>query len=189
VTVPSGYRKEVAVRSIVEARVRKVVAETLGVGPRELAPDVSLTDDLAADSLDMLELALALERQLGVVLPERFCEDVRTYRDLVQGTLTVTRLRRVAEAKRNTPAVWIGARVVFPDARARLVAHAGPLTPYLAERIRADALRGGPGTRLELTVRKGSAQEAWVTSQFAGLAERGVELCVVDVAAGSPAAA
>ena len=188
-TARSGFRKEVGVRSVVEARVRQVVAETLGVGARELAPDVSLPDDLAADSLDMLEVALALERQLDVVLPDRFCEDVRTYGDLVQEALTVARLRRVAEAKRNTPPVWMAARVVSPNAGARLVAHAGPLTPYLVERIRADALRGGPGTRLELTVGDGSAQAAWITSRFAGLAEHGIEVRVVDVAAGSPAAA
>ena len=40
---------------LVEPRVRRVVAEHLGVNPEELTRDVSLTDDLAADSLDLLE--------------------------------------------------------------------------------------------------------------------------------------
>ena len=43
----------------VEPRVRRVVAEQLGVNVEELTPEVSLTDDLAADSLDLLELTLA----------------------------------------------------------------------------------------------------------------------------------
>src|SRR5262245_19304675 len=45
----------------VEPRVRWLVAEQLGVGVDELAPEVSLTDDLAADSLDLAELVVVVE--------------------------------------------------------------------------------------------------------------------------------
>src|SRR2546428_2104470 len=66
----------------VEPRVRRVVAEQLGVSTEELTPDVSLIDDLAADSLDLLELTLALEAEFGIVISESTLERVRTYRDL-----------------------------------------------------------------------------------------------------------
>src|SRR5256712_14110282 len=66
----------------VEPRVRRVVAEQLGVSTEELTPDVSLTDDLAADSLDLLELTLALEAEFGIVISESTLERVRTYGDL-----------------------------------------------------------------------------------------------------------
>src|SRR5882724_10343192 len=62
----------------VEPRVRRVVAEQLGVNIEELTPDVSLTDDLAADSLDLLELTLALETEFGVVVSESALERVRS---------------------------------------------------------------------------------------------------------------
>src|SRR5207247_2484256 len=45
----------------IEPRLRGVVAERLGVGPEDLQPDVSLTADLAADSLDLIDVGLALE--------------------------------------------------------------------------------------------------------------------------------
>src|SRR5207245_1512960 len=67
----------------IESRVRGIVAEHLGVGPEELRPDVSLADDLAVDSLDLIDLALALEAEWGVVLRRRALESVRTSGDLL----------------------------------------------------------------------------------------------------------
>jgi acyl carrier protein len=63
--------------------VRRVVAEVLGVAPSELGPAVSLVDDLAADSLDLVEIGLGLEAALGVALPDQLLEGMRTYGDLV----------------------------------------------------------------------------------------------------------
>src|SRR5213592_1620657 len=71
-------------RSLPEFRLRGLVADTLGVGPEDLALDVSLTDDLAADSLDIAELAVRLENDLGVSLPDGMIGRVRTYGDLVR---------------------------------------------------------------------------------------------------------
>ena len=70
-----------------EPRVRHLVADTLGVGVEELRPEVSLTDDLAADSLDLAELFARLETELGVVLGDRLVESLRTYGDLVRATV------------------------------------------------------------------------------------------------------
>jgi len=70
-----------------EPRLRGIVADLLGVGPEQLAPHVSLTDDLAADSLDLVEIALAIETELRIEIPQRAIEKVRTYGDLVQAAL------------------------------------------------------------------------------------------------------
>ncbi len=69
-----------------EPRVRRLVSQHLGVGLEQLVCDVSLRDDLAADSLDLAELALALEGTFAIVVPDRILDKVRTYRDLVEAT-------------------------------------------------------------------------------------------------------
>src|SRR5713101_5252264 len=74
-------------QAALEPRVRCLVADTLGVGIDELAPDVSLTDELAADSLDLAELAARLEAELGLVVPERVVAHLRTYGDLVRAAI------------------------------------------------------------------------------------------------------
>ena len=82
----------------VESHVRRLVAEHLGVGVDELSSDLSLRDDLAADSLDLAELAVALEDKFAIVVPERVLEEVRTYSDLVRVTVLLIRSRQAAEA-------------------------------------------------------------------------------------------
>src|SRR5262245_66418492 len=62
-----------------ESRVRRIVADRLGVTPCELLPDTSLADDLAVDSLDLLEIAIAIEAEAGVSIAEHQLEGVRTY--------------------------------------------------------------------------------------------------------------
>lgn len=72
------------VRALVEPRVRRVVADHLAVDRRALRDSVSIRDDLAADSLDLLELALILEDEFAVALPDRFVDAMRSYGDLVE---------------------------------------------------------------------------------------------------------
>src|SRR2546426_2359928 len=113
----------------VEPRLRRVVADNLGVALEDLTPEVSLTDDLAADSLDVLELALVLEEEFGFTVPERVLSDVRTYGDLVRATAMLASERR-AEA-RGTRA---RTRVIAADGRGTLE-RSGWLTPYALEEI------------------------------------------------------
>src|SRR5437763_16049495 len=142
--VPPGGRERRPAGS--EPRLRGVVAERLGVGPEELRPDVSLTDDLAADSLDLIDLGLALEAECGVVLRRRALESVRTYGDLLVAVAAAR--RRAARRARVAPIV----------ARARIVPARGngglersrELTPHEIEILVADALRAGPGARPEV---------------------------------------
>jgi acyl carrier protein len=79
--------------------VCRVVAEVLGVEQGELVPVVSLVDDLAADSLDLVEIALGLEATLGVSMRDEVLDGVRTYGDL----LAAVRRAGAARAAGGTP--------------------------------------------------------------------------------------
>jgi len=168
----------------VEPRVRRVVADHLGVELEDLAPGVSLIDDLAADSLDLIELAVEIERQFGISLPEVLIDEIRTYGDMVDAVLRLTHAQREAElrAAAGAPPMQIHARVVPPSARPNdaPLQRAGWLTPYTAQTIAEDAITAGPGTRLELTV-PAKLSDLVVTrlqQQFAWLGDRGVSVLV-----------
>ena len=168
----------------VEPRVRRVVADRLGVSLDELASDVSLIDDLAADSLDLVELAVEIERQFGISLPEALIDEIRTYGDIVDVVLRLTRAQREEEFRAATGSrpMHIHARVVPPPARPHdaTLQRAGWLTPYTAQTIAEDAITAGPGTRLELTV-PAKLSDLVVTrlqQQFAWLGARGVQVQV-----------
>src|SRR2546426_6475601 len=167
----------------VEARVRAVVAAQLGVGPEELTPDVSLGDDLAADSLDLVELGFAFEDELGINLPERVLQRIRTYGDLLDAVRLHEGERRAAkpgvENGREPAFVWM--RIVpAPGQASGGLLRGGWLTPYVAETIVDDALRSGPGSRLEISVpaNVSDAHLAELRQRFTWLAERGVRVSV-----------
>ncbi|KAE8306826.1 Acyl carrier protein [Aspergillus transmontanensis] len=61
----------------IEARVKKIIAEQLGV-KEELKPEASYVDDLGADSLDIVELVLALEKEFDTEIPDEEAEKLRT---------------------------------------------------------------------------------------------------------------
>ena len=56
--------------STIEARVKKIVVEQLGVKEEEVTNDASFVDDLGADSLDSVELVMALEEEFGIEVPD-----------------------------------------------------------------------------------------------------------------------
>src|SRR5437016_6841026 len=117
----------------VEPSVRALIADQLGVGVEELVPGVSLRDDLAADSLDLVELTMALEAEFGIVVPERILDQVRTYGDLVQATGLLIRARRAAEGRAAEPPLRMWTRVVPPAGKAvGSPERAGWRTPYTA---------------------------------------------------------
>jgi acyl carrier protein len=65
------------------AKVRHLVADRLGVDVQTLQADVELGADLAVDSLDLADLALALEEELSIVISDDALATVRTFGDLV----------------------------------------------------------------------------------------------------------
>ena len=163
-------------QAAIEPRVRCLVADTLGVGIDELAPDVSLTDELAADSLDLAELAARLEADLGLVVPERVVAHLRTYGDLVRAATAAAPERGAALACIDTP-VPIRARLVSPHGE---LLRAELLTPYVTDTIVDQALRAGREARLEITVAEDASdvQLAHVRAEFAWLAEQGPAVAI-----------
>jgi acyl carrier protein len=184
-SVKQGSRKQVGMWSLVEPRVRRLVAEHLGVTEEELSPELSLVDDLAADSLDFAELALAVEEELDLAVPEQMLDGVRTYGDLVEAAITLARARLKSEAP-NVPVV---ARVHRPAHGSEgMLERAGLLTPYFAETLADDVLRSGPDAHLEVTVPAPAEEQAvrYVRTAFAWLADRGVQVAVQREGQGGP---
>jgi len=70
--------------AFVTPTVYTILDDRLGVSPAFLAPNVALGDDLAVDSLDLLELVIDLESVFGIVVPERDIDRVRTVSDLIR---------------------------------------------------------------------------------------------------------
>lgn len=66
-----------------EPRVRSIVAVHLDVDPRRLKLDARLGEDLCVDSLAAIELAMVLEDEFDIALPEEVLGCVRTYGDMV----------------------------------------------------------------------------------------------------------
>lgn len=62
----------------VEEDVKKIVIEKLGVKPEEVTPEARFIDDLGADSLDTVELIMALEEKFEVEVPDEDAENLTT---------------------------------------------------------------------------------------------------------------
>jgi acyl carrier protein len=64
--------------SSVEERVKKIIVEQLGVKEEEVTPEASFVDDLGADSLDTVELVMALEEEFECEIPDEEAEKLTT---------------------------------------------------------------------------------------------------------------
>ena len=69
--------------SDIEARVKKIVAEQLGVDEAEVKTASSFVDDLGADSLDNVELVMALEDEFGTEIPDEEAEKITTVQQAI----------------------------------------------------------------------------------------------------------
>ncbi len=67
----------------VEQRVKKIVAEQLGVNESEVKSESSFVDDLGADSLDTVELVMALEEEFDCEIPDEEAEKITTVKQAV----------------------------------------------------------------------------------------------------------
>ena len=67
----------------IEERVKKIVVEQLGVKEEEVTGDASFVDDLGADSLDTVELVMALEEEFETEIPDEDAEKITTIQQAV----------------------------------------------------------------------------------------------------------
>jgi len=69
--------------SSVEDKVKQIIVEQLGVDESEVTPTASFIDDLGADSLDTVELVMALEEGFGMEIPDEDAEKIATVKDAI----------------------------------------------------------------------------------------------------------
>ncbi len=72
----------------IEARVKKVIVEQLGVKEEEVTNDASFVDDLGADSLDSVELVMALEEEFETEIPDEDAEKIGTVQQAIDYVTT-----------------------------------------------------------------------------------------------------
>lgn len=66
----------------INPKVRDIIVEQLGVDPERVKPEASFIDDLGADSLDIVELVMAMEEEFGIEIPDSDAEKLRTVSDV-----------------------------------------------------------------------------------------------------------
>jgi len=67
----------------VDAKVKKIISEQLGVPEADVKPEASFVNDLGADSLDTVELVMALEEEFGVEIPDEDAEKIGTVQSAI----------------------------------------------------------------------------------------------------------
>ena len=68
----------------IEQRVKDIIVEQLGVKPDQVTPEAKFIDDLGADSLDTVELVMALEEEFGNEIPDEQAEKLQSVGDVIK---------------------------------------------------------------------------------------------------------
>jgi acyl carrier protein len=68
----------------VEEKVKKIICEQLGVNEEDVVPEASFVDDLGADSLDQVELIMAMEEEFDVSISDEEAEKIVLVRDVIE---------------------------------------------------------------------------------------------------------
>ena len=70
--------------SSIEKRVKEIIVEQLGVNENEVTPEAKFVDDLGADSLDLVELVMALEEEYNMEISDEDAEKILTVGDVIE---------------------------------------------------------------------------------------------------------
>ncbi len=84
-------------------RVKELVAEKLGIDVDEVTEEADLVDDLGADSLDLVDLAMAIEDEFGVTIPDDRLEKIRTVEDIIENLLNQIEVVEAEEEDEGKP--------------------------------------------------------------------------------------
>jgi acyl carrier protein len=76
--------KPMAAEKSIEHRVKAIITEQLGVNPDQVTPDAKFIEDLGADSLDTVELVMALEEEFGQEIPDEEAEKLQSVGDVIK---------------------------------------------------------------------------------------------------------
>ena len=68
----------------IDQRVKDIVVEQLGVKPEQVSPSAKFIEDLGADSLDTVELVMALEEEFGIEVPDDQAEKLQSVGDVIK---------------------------------------------------------------------------------------------------------
>ena len=68
----------------VAQKVMDIIVEQLKVSPEEVTPEASFIEDLGADSLDLVELIMAMEEEFGLEISDEDAEKIQTVQDAIQ---------------------------------------------------------------------------------------------------------
>ena len=68
----------------IDQRVKDIVVEQLGVKPEQVTPQAKFIEDLGADSLDTVELVMALEEEFGIEVPDEQAEKLQSVGDVTK---------------------------------------------------------------------------------------------------------
>jgi acyl carrier protein len=78
---PTHRQKQEGKSMDVEAKVKEIIVQQLGVDADKVTAEASFVDDLGADSLDVVELVMAFEEEFGVEIPDEAAEKISTVKD------------------------------------------------------------------------------------------------------------
>lgn len=67
----------------IDKKIKQIIAEQLGLNEDEILDEASLIDDLGADSLDIVELVMAMEEEFEMEIPDEDAEKIATVKDVV----------------------------------------------------------------------------------------------------------
>lgn len=70
--------------SEIEAKIKAIVVDKLGVDEKNVTPEASFTNDLGADSLDTVELIMELEKEFNIQIPDEAAEQITTVGDVIK---------------------------------------------------------------------------------------------------------
>ncbi len=73
-----------AAEKTIEQKVKDIIVEQLGVNPDQVAPEAKFIEDLGADSLDTVELVMALEEEFGQEIPDEEAEKLQSVGDVIK---------------------------------------------------------------------------------------------------------
>ncbi|HTL73696.1 MAG TPA: acyl carrier protein [bacterium] len=68
----------------IDQRVKDIIVEQLGVKPEQVVPAAKFIEDLGADSLDTVELVMALEEEFGIEVPDEQAEKLQSVGDVIK---------------------------------------------------------------------------------------------------------